>query len=95
VTLPHTCRNFEIKHLAQFKTLWPEGYKFTEAPCLFEGAKTRSILIEMQELKEDENETKFTPQVERRRKLFMDRLHDHIKKYHQVTAVVLERSFWP
>ncbi|KAG0246185.1 replication licensing factor Cdt1 [Mortierella sp. GBA43] len=76
-------RNFEIKHLAQFKTLWPEGYKFTEAPCLFEGAKTRSILIEMQELKEDENEIRFTLQVERRRKLFMDRLHDHIKKYHQ------------
>ncbi|KAF9960954.1 hypothetical protein BGZ65_011470 [Modicella reniformis] len=75
-------RNFEIKHLAQFKTLLPEGYKFTAAPCLFEGVKTRSILIEMLELKDD-YEGKFIPQADRRRKLFVERLYDHIKKHHQ------------
>lgn len=80
-----------MKHLAQFKTLLPEGYKFTAAPCLFEGVKTRSILIEMLEL-EDESEV-FIPQADKRRKLFMERLFDHIKKHHQVTLVVAAAYF--
>jgi hypothetical protein len=71
-----------MKHLAQFKTLLPEAYKFTTAPCLFEGVKTRSILIEMLEL-EDESEI-FTPQADKRRKMFMERLYDRIKTHHQV-----------
>ncbi|KAG0246358.1 hypothetical protein BG011_002454, partial [Mortierella polycephala] len=75
-------RNFEIKDLAQFKTILPEGFKFTAAPCLFEGQRTRSILIEMQEIK-DETEGNFVPQADMRRKLFLDRLYDHIKQHHQ------------
>ena len=53
------------------------------APCLFEGVKTRSILIDMLELK-DETEGNFITQAEKRSKLFMDRLYDHIKQHHQV-----------
>ncbi|KAF8946418.1 hypothetical protein BGZ47_000569 [Haplosporangium gracile] len=75
-------RNFEIKHLAQLKTILPEGYKLTEAPCLFEGAKTRSILIDMPTLKE-ESESNFIPENEKRRKLFVGRLYDRIKSHHQ------------
>ncbi|KAF9324294.1 hypothetical protein BGZ91_003049 [Linnemannia elongata] len=76
-------RNFEIKHLAQLKTILPEGYKLTEAPCLFEGAKTRSILIDMLTLK-DESEGNFIPENEKRRKLFVRRLYDRIKSHHQL-----------
>ncbi|KAG0054387.1 hypothetical protein BGZ89_002664 [Linnemannia elongata] len=76
-------RNFEIKHLAQLKTILPEGYKLTEAPCLFEGAKTRSILIDMLILK-DESEGNFIPENEKRRKLFVRRLYDRIKSHHQL-----------
>ncbi|KAF9438142.1 hypothetical protein BGZ76_009516 [Entomortierella beljakovae] len=75
-------RNFEIKHLAQFKTLLPEVYKFVAAPCLFEGTKTRSILIEMEELK-DENDNGFAPQEEKRRNLFTKRMNEHIKQHHE------------
>ncbi|KAG9070874.1 hypothetical protein KI688_008415 [Linnemannia hyalina] len=75
-------RNFEIKHLAQLKTILPEGYKLTEAPCLFEGAKTRSILIDMPTLK-DESEGNFIPENEKRRKLFVGRLYDRIISHHQ------------
>ncbi|KAG0199220.1 hypothetical protein BGX33_011793 [Mortierella sp. NVP41] len=75
-------RNFEVKHLAQLKTVLPEGYKLTEAPCLFEGAKTRSILIDTPTLKE-ELEGNFVPEGEKRRKLFVDRLYDRIKTHHQ------------
>ncbi|KAF9152347.1 hypothetical protein BG015_005428 [Linnemannia schmuckeri] len=75
-------RNFEIKHLAQLKTILPEGYKLTEAPCLFEGAKTRSILIDMPTLK-DGSEGNFIPENEKRRKLFVGRLYDRIRAYHQ------------
>ncbi|KAG0006316.1 hypothetical protein BGZ80_001104 [Entomortierella chlamydospora] len=75
-------RNFEIKHLAQFKTILPEGYQFMAAPCIFEGTKTRSILIEMLELKDDV-EGNFIPQEEKRRSLFTKRLYDHIKQHHQ------------
>ncbi|KAG0267552.1 hypothetical protein BGZ95_002825 [Linnemannia exigua] len=75
-------RNFEIKNLAQLKTILPEGYKLTEAPCLFEGVKTRSILIDMPALK-DESEGNFVPENEKRRKLFVERLYDRIKSQHQ------------
>ncbi|KAF9176783.1 hypothetical protein BGZ51_009589, partial [Haplosporangium sp. Z 767] len=75
-------RNFEIKHLAQFRTILPEGFKFTAAPCLFEGRRTRSILIEMLEI-EDKAEGDFVPQADKRHKLFLDRLYDHIKQHHQ------------
>ncbi|KAF9200753.1 replication licensing factor Cdt1 [Haplosporangium sp. Z 27] len=75
-------RNFEIKHLAQFKTILPEAYKFTAAPCIFEGVKTRSILIEPVELK-DNVEGKFIPQEDKRRELFTTRLYDHVKQQHQ------------
>jgi uroporphyrinogen-III synthase len=83
VLFPFT-RNLEIKHLAQLKTILPEGYKFSEAPCLFEGAKTKSILIEMPELK-DENTGYFVPQEDKRRDIFTERLYDHVKKHHEVT----------
>lgn len=79
----YDCRNFEIKHLAQLKTILPEGYKLTEAPCLFEGVKTRSILIDMPILK-DESEGNFAPENEKRRKLFVERLYDRIKSHHKV-----------
>ncbi|KAF9913098.1 replication licensing factor Cdt1 [Linnemannia zychae] len=75
-------RNFEIKNLAQLKTILPEGYKLTEAPCLFEGVKTRSILIDTPVLK-DESEGNFVPENEKRRKLFMERLYNRIRSYHQ------------
>ncbi|KAI1316731.1 hypothetical protein EDD11_009547 [Mortierella claussenii] len=81
VLLANFTANFEIKHLAQFKTLLPEAYKFTEAPCLFEGVKTRSIHIEMLELK-DESEV-FVPQADKRYKLLIERLYDHIKPFHE------------
>ncbi|KAF9119099.1 replication licensing factor Cdt1 [Mortierella sp. 14UC] len=75
-------RNFEIKNLAQLKTILPEGYKLTEAPCLFEGVKTRSILIDTPAL-EDESEGNFVPENEKRRKLFVKRLYDRIRSHHQ------------
>ncbi|KAG9321416.1 hypothetical protein KVV02_000550 [Mortierella alpina] len=75
-------RNFEIKHLAQFKTILPEGYKYTASPCLFEGARIRSILIDMLDIK-DEVEGVFVPEVEKRQRLFLDRLYDRVKKHHQ------------
>ncbi|KAF9110789.1 replication licensing factor Cdt1 [Mortierella sp. AM989] len=75
-------RNFEIKQLAQFRTILPEGYRFTAAPCLFEGVKTRSILIELLDLK-DEVGGNFIPQEEKRRTLFMKRMYDHVKQHHQ------------
>ncbi|KAF9352534.1 hypothetical protein BGX26_009670 [Mortierella sp. AD094] len=77
-----SARNFEIKHLAQFRTILPEGYQFTAAPCIFEGTKTRSILIEMLELKDDV-EGNFIPQEEKRRSLFTKRLYDYINQHHQ------------
>ncbi|KAF9922823.1 hypothetical protein FBU30_007031 [Linnemannia zychae] len=76
-------RNFEIKHLAQLKAILPEGYKLTEAPCLFEGVKTRSILIDMPALKNDDSEGNFIPENEKRRKLFVERLYNRIKPHHQ------------
>ncbi|KAF9282265.1 hypothetical protein BGZ68_006101 [Mortierella alpina] len=75
-------RNFETKHLAQFKTILPEGYKYTASPCLFEGARIRSILIDMLDIK-DEVEGVFVPQVEKRQKLFLDRLYERVKMHHQ------------
>ncbi|KAF9568861.1 hypothetical protein EC968_002833 [Mortierella alpina] len=75
-------RNFEIKHLAQFKTILPEAYKYTASPCLFEGARIRSILIDMLDIKDDV-EGVFVPQVEKRHKLFLDRLYDRVKLHHQ------------
>ncbi|CAO3571629.1 unnamed protein product [Mortierella alpina] len=75
-------RNFEIKHLAQFKTILPEGYKYTAAPCLFEGARMRSILIDMVDIK-GEVEGVFVPQLEKRQRLFLDRLYDRVKLHHQ------------
>ncbi|ORZ26901.1 hypothetical protein BCR41DRAFT_178214 [Lobosporangium transversale] len=77
----HSSRNFEISHLAQFKTLLPEGYRFTAAPCMVDGVKTRSIFIEMLNLEDESNH--FVPQAEKRKKLFLERLHNHVKAFHQ------------
>ncbi|KAF9945884.1 hypothetical protein BGZ72_000885 [Mortierella alpina] len=84
-------RNFEIKHLAQFKTILPEGYKYTASPCLFEGARIRSILIDMLDIK-DEVEGVFVPQVEKRQRLFLDRLHDRVKMHHQIRQKQLDKK---
>ncbi|KAG0228777.1 hypothetical protein BGW42_001974 [Actinomortierella wolfii] len=40
-------QNFEIRHLAQIKTLYPEAFEYSVAPCLHEGKKIRSYLIEL------------------------------------------------
>ncbi|KAF9166371.1 replication licensing factor Cdt1 [Actinomortierella ambigua] len=40
-------QNFEIRHLAQIKTLYPEAFEFSVAPCLHEGKRIRSYLIEL------------------------------------------------
>ncbi|KAF9293300.1 hypothetical protein BGZ74_011774 [Mortierella antarctica] len=75
-------RNFEIKHLAQLRTVWPDGYKFTQSPCLFEGQRVQSVLIEQLPPKEEPTGY-FVPRAERRNKAFLDHMQVYIQHYHK------------
>ncbi|KAG0076454.1 hypothetical protein BGZ93_000955 [Podila epicladia] len=75
-------RNFEIKHLAQLRTVWPDGYKFTQSPCLFEGQRVQSVLIEQLAPKEEPTGY-FVPRAERRSKAFLEHMQAYIQHYHK------------
>ncbi|KAG0345699.1 hypothetical protein BG004_003262 [Podila humilis] len=79
-------RNFEIKHLAQLRTLWQDGYKFSQAPCLFEGQRVQSILIEQLAPKEEPTGY-FVPRVERRRAAFSEHMQEYIHQYHKTFLI--------
>ncbi|KAF9203537.1 hypothetical protein BGZ59_001566 [Podila verticillata] len=75
-------RNFEIKHLAQLRTVWPDGYKFTQSPCLFEGQRVQSVLMEQLAPKEEPTGY-FVPRAERRNKAFLEHMQAHIQHFHK------------
>ncbi|KAG0323798.1 replication licensing factor Cdt1 [Dissophora globulifera] len=79
-------RNFDIKHLAQIKTILPEVYQLTSEPCLHDGKKIQSIKIDTLGVNEGPTPS-FIPQGEVRKKLFIDRLIDHVQKHHQVFLI--------
>ncbi|KAF9975475.1 hypothetical protein BGZ73_000876 [Actinomortierella ambigua] len=90
-------QNFEIRHLAQIKTLYPEAFEFSVAPCLHEGKRIRSYLIELKaetvavEKDTDCKErgeavatnTRFIPLENQRRDVFRERLVQHVYKHHK------------
>lgn len=76
-------RNFEIKYLAQLRTVWPDGYKLTQSPCLFEGQRVQSVLIEQLPPKE-ESTGYFVPRAERRNKAFLEHMQAYIQHFHKV-----------
>ncbi|KAG0326513.1 hypothetical protein BG000_001355 [Podila horticola] len=75
-------RNFEIKYLAQLRTVWPDGYKLTQSPCLFEGQRVQSVLIEQLPPKE-ESTGYFVPRAERRNKAFLEHMQAYIQHFHK------------
>ncbi|KAF9391231.1 hypothetical protein CPB97_007201 [Podila verticillata] len=75
-------RNFDIKHLAQLRTVWPDGYKFTQSPCLFEGQRVQSVLMEQLAPKEEPTGY-FVPRAERRNKAFLEHMQAYIQHFHK------------
>ncbi|KAF9412694.1 hypothetical protein BGZ94_000965 [Podila epigama] len=86
-------RNFELKHLAQLRTVWPDGYKLTQAPCLFEGQRIQSVLIEQLAPKEEQTGY-FVPRAERRLKAFLEHMEAYIEQFHKkfLTSTIPPRT---